>query len=102
MHLNNLGGDMSLELGLNDILITRQWDNTYQYEVCTHVGATGYLMYNFSTQFKQQLERYLKYSESLPYSVSIVRHGTTRYDEVMIDIQKQLQARSHKEKANEL
>ena len=91
---------MSLSLELKDIIVTRQYDGTFQYEICTHVSATGFLMYNFSTQYKPHLERFLKYHESLPYSSSIVRANSEEYTETMLKIQEQLKERGRKEQAN--
>ncbi|ADB81600.1 hypothetical protein CC31p104 [Enterobacter phage CC31] len=90
---------MSLSLELKDIIVTRQYDGI-QYEICTHVSATGFLMYNFSTQYKPRLERFLKYHESLPYSSRIVRANSEEYTETMLKIQEQLKERARKEQAN--
>ena len=90
---------MSLSLELKDIIVTRQYDGI-QYEICTHVSATGFLMYNFSTQYKPHLERFLKYHESLPYYSRIVRANSEEYTETMLKIQEQLKERARKEQAN--
>ena len=47
---------MSLKLGLGDLIRTRQWEG-FKIEVCIFVGATGYLMYDLTTQFVYHLER---------------------------------------------
>lgn len=83
---------MSLKLELGDLIRTRQWEG-FKIEVCIFVGATGYLMYDLTTQFVYHLERYIKKSESLPYSCTIISKDSKDYESAMEEVKKILLSR---------
>lgn len=90
---------MSIKLEKGDLIVTNAWDGKV-YEICTHVGVIGFLMYNMSCNYKPHLERYVKEHESLPYSSTIVRKSGPHYEEVMKEIRNSLLQRAREEKEN--
>lgn len=64
------------KLEVGDLVLTRTYSGEQSVEICQYRGATGNLMYTlFHPEILLicQLERFIKDSDSMPYSVSIVR-----------------------------
>lgn len=67
-------GFPKLEVG--DLVLVRQWNGEESVEICQYLGATGSLMlmvYHPDAILKSQSERFIRDTDSMPYSVSIVR-----------------------------
>ena len=67
-------GFPKLEVG--DLVLVRQWNGEESVEICQYRGATGSLMlmvYHPDAILKSQSERFIRDTDSMPYSVSIVR-----------------------------
>lgn len=67
-------GFPKLEVG--DLVLVRQWNGEESVEICQYRGATGNLMlmvYHPNAILKSQSERFILDTDSMPYSVSIVR-----------------------------
>ncbi|ARB12506.1 hypothetical protein BIS47_02 [Klebsiella phage vB_KpnM_BIS47] len=67
-------GFPKLEIG--DLVLVRQWNGEESVEICQYRGATGNLMlmvYHPDAILKSQSERFIRDTDSMPYSVSIVR-----------------------------
>lgn len=67
-------GFPKLEVG--DLVLVRQWNGEESVEICQYRGETGSLMlmvYHPDAILKSQSERFIRYTDSMPYSVSIVR-----------------------------
>lgn len=69
---------MSIQLEVRDLIVTRQWGGEEKVEICQYKASTGFLMYTlYDGTFKNgvlrsQLERFLKDTDSLPYSSIII------------------------------
>lgn len=67
-------GFPKLEIG--DLVLVPQWNGKESVEICQYRGATGNLMlmvYHPDAILKSQSERFIRDTDSMPYSVSIVR-----------------------------
>lgn len=67
-------GFPKLEIG--DLVLVRQWNGEESVEICQYRGATGNLMlmvYHPDAILKSQSERFIRDTDGMPYSVSIVR-----------------------------
>ena len=67
---------MRVQLEVGDIILTRAWGDEAVVEICQYKGATGFLMYTmYSTApvLKSTLERFIRETDSLPYSSRIIR-----------------------------
>lgn len=81
---------MSVKLEVGDVILTRCWGDEASVEICQYVGATGFLMYTMYATvpvFKSTLERFIRETDSLPYSSRIIRKSDSiRYGELMTKI----------------
>jgi hypothetical protein len=73
---------MSIQLEVGDLVVTKMWDNTEKVEICQYKGQTGFLMYTLYMQntagiLSSQLERFIRCTESLPYSSKIIRKSSS-------------------------
>lgn len=67
-------GFPKLEVG--DMVLVRQWTGEQSVEICQYRGKTGSLVlmvYHPDVLLKSQSERFIKDTDSMPHSVSIVR-----------------------------
>lgn len=85
--MNNTGFP-KLEVG--DLVLTKLWNGVQSVEICQYRGATGNLMYtiyNPEILLECHLERFIKDTDSMPYSVSIVRKSDTKeYSKILEQI----------------
>uniref|UniRef100_A0A173GAL2 Uncharacterized protein n=1 Tax=Escherichia phage UFV-AREG1 TaxID=1837867 RepID=A0A173GAL2_9CAUD len=64
-------GFPKLEVG--DLVLTKLWNDAQSVEICQYRGATGNLMYtiyNPEILLECHLERFIKDTDSMPYSLS--------------------------------
>lgn len=83
-------GFPKLEVG--DLVLVRQWGGEQSVEICQYRAETGNLMYMLhhpDVILKSQLERFIKDTDSMPYSVQIIRKSdSVNYASVLSTIHK--------------
>ena len=83
-------GFPKLEIG--DLVVTRTYTGKESVEICQYRGATGsllYMLYHPEAILKTNLERFVKDTDSVPYSVSIIRKSSKQeYAEIIANIPK--------------
>lgn len=70
------------KLEVGDLVLTRTYTGEQSVEIVQYRGLTGqllYMMYHPEVQLKSQLERFVKDTDSMPYSVSVVRKDNPEY-----------------------
>lgn len=81
---------MGVKLEVGDVLLTRCWGDESKVEICQYKSATGFLMYTmYSTLpvLRSDLERFIRETDSLPYSCRIIRKSNIiAYGELMTKI----------------
>lgn len=78
------------KLDVGDFVLVRQWDGGQSVEVCQYRGQTGSLMfmiYHPDVLLACQAERFIKDTDSMPYSVQIVRKDSQEWNEVIKNIE---------------
>lgn len=84
-------GFPKLEVG--DLVLVRQWNGEESVEICQYCGSTGSLMlmvYHPDVILKSQSERFIRDTDSMPYSVRIVRKSDSQaWAKVLIKISEQ-------------
>lgn len=64
---------MSNVYEVGDLLVTREWGDTQRLEICVYKARTGSLFSCMGTCSVHHAERFVKNTESLPYSTRVIR-----------------------------
>ncbi len=80
------------KLEVGDLVLTRTYTGGQSVEICQYRAQTGnlmYMAYHPEAILKCQLERFIKDTDSMPYSVTVVRKSDSeKWAKVMMSIQK--------------
>ncbi|AHY25072.1 hypothetical protein AVV36_gp110 [Pectobacterium bacteriophage PM2] len=84
------------KLEVGDLILTNTYTDNTRVEVCQYRGQTGQLMYTLydpECRMLSMLERYIKDTESLPYSSTILKKNDRRYIPIMNAISDSLKSK---------